>query len=276
MAEYSAAAPDPQLLRPSEVADQLGISGATLRRWSSRFSAFLDLADGGLESGSHRRYSANDVQALARIKQLLEQGWTYEQVAVELAQGFGDAAPVAAIDDQEEPELTGDTEPLTGLLESAPLSTADEKPSAGQLLAVESLSPAARFLRDTVQGMADNQQIILNSQQASRDLMGVMIQDNLNLKGEASSLRERMLEMERELAELRRRQADYRERMETRVHVLEDAVARMMASQVQPQAAPPPAARSSMPYPYEPPPTSQQPQQPQTERRGFWSRLIGG
>ncbi len=121
------------------------------------------------------------------------------------------------------------------------------------MLPVENLTPAARFLRDAVQGMADNQQIILNSQQASRDLMGVMIQDNLNLKGEASSLRERMLEMERELAELRRRQADYRERMETRVHVLEDAVARLMAGQVQ-AVPPPPAARSSMPYPYQPPP----------------------
>jgi len=143
------------------------------------------------------------------------------------------------------------------------------------LLPVENLTPAARFLRDAVQGMADNQQIILNNQQASRDLMGVMIQDNLNLKGEASSLRERMLELERELAELRRRQADYRERMEIRVHVLEDAVARLMASQA--QAAPPPAARSSMPYPYQPSsPTAQQPQQPPAERRGFWSRLIGG
>jgi len=66
------------------------------------------------------------------------------------------------------------------------------------------MTPAARFLRDTIQGMADAQQIILNGQQASRDLMGVMIQDNLNLKGEAGSLRERMLELERELAEQRR------------------------------------------------------------------------
>jgi hypothetical protein len=137
---------------------------------------------------------------------------------------------------------------------------------------VETLTPAARFLRDAVQGMADTQQIILNSQQASRDLMGVMIQDNLNLKSDASSLRERMLELERELAELRRRQADYRERMETRVHVLEDAVARLMAAQVQPV---PPPARPPMAYPYQPQ-AQQQPQPQQQERRSFWSRLIGG
>ena len=69
-------APDPQLLRPSEVADQLGISAATLRRWSSRFSDLLDLADGGQESGSHRRYTEHDLEMLASVKRLLEQGWT--------------------------------------------------------------------------------------------------------------------------------------------------------------------------------------------------------
>ncbi len=278
MAEYSAAAPDPQLLRPSEVADQLGISGATLRRWSSRFSAFLDLADGGQESGSHRRYSPSDVQTLARVKQLLEQGWTYEQVASELAQGLGGALPETADDDRIQAYGAESLEPLGDLLDNAPFAAAGDEPSAGQLQPVESLSPAGRFLRDTVQGMADTQQIILNSQQASRDLMGVMIQDNLNLKSEASSLRERMLELERELAELRRRQADYRERMETRVHVLEDAVARLMASQAAPQQpAAPPTARSPMPYPYQPPPTTApEPQQAPAERRSFWSRLIGG
>lgn len=273
MPEYGdSAAPDPQLLRPSEVADQLGISGATLRRWSSRFSAFLDLADGGQESGSHRRYSANDLQVLARIKQLLEQGWTYEQVAAQLADNGAAASPAA----DDVVELDREAAQYFAVSEDAPPSaTEGGRSDAGALLPVENLTPAARFLRDAVQGMADNQQIILNNQQASRDLMGVMIQDNLNLKGEASSLRERMLELERELAELRRRQADYRERMEIRVHVLEDAVARLMASQA--QAVPPPTARSSMPYPYEPsPPTAQQPQQPPAERRGFWSRLIGG
>jgi DNA-binding transcriptional MerR regulator len=275
MAERSADAPDPELLRPSEMADQLGISGPTLRRWSNRFSTFLDLAEGGQESGSHRRYTAHDLETLVRIKQLLEQGWTYEQVAVELTQGSDGVVP-AADEDQVEPVLAEDLQPRTSLPEDVAFVSPGGVSPAGQLLPAESLTPAARFLRDAVQGMADTQQIILNSQQASRDLMGVMIQDNLNLKGDASSLRERMLELERELAELRRRQADYRERMETRVHVLEDAVARLMAGQVPPQAASPPS-RASAPYPYQPQaPAPQQAQQPQPERRSFWSRLIGG
>ncbi len=254
-------ASDLALLRPAEVAEQLSISAATLRRWSSRFSPFLDLAEGDQESGSHRRYSAHDLETLARVKHLLEQGWTYEQVAGQLEQGAGEA--------QDAPEAW----PLdgNGAQDAFPgMESAETLPQeAGHLLPVEPMPPAARFLRDTIQGMADTQQIILNSQQASRDLMGVMIQDNLNLKGEAGSLRERMLELERELAEQRRRQADYRERMETRVRVLEDAVARLMAGQMAAPAAPPPAAGAPASMPY-------QPAAPQPERRGFWSRLIGG
>lgn len=259
-------APDPQLLRPSEVADQLGISAATLRRWSSRFSDLLDLADGGQESGSHRRYTEHDLETLASVKRLLEQGWTYEQVASQLAQVDG----VSAQDAAGQWEAVGDAVPQPEIDQAMPPDPGQGEPG-GQLLPVETLTPAARFLRDTIQGMADTQQIILNSQQASRDLMGVMIQDNLNLKGEASSLRERMLELERELAEQRRRQADYRERMETRVRVLEDAVARLMAGPAPAQPAPPPSAAAPAPYPYQP-----SAPQPQPERRSFWSRLIGG
>ena len=107
-------------------------------------------------------------------------------------------------------------------------------------LSADALSPAARFMRDTMQAVTGNQQIILNSQQASRDMLGVMIQDNLNLKSENTSLRERMLELERELAELHRHFVDTRERTEIRMRVLEDAIAKLMVGQ-------PPASRSGPP-----------------------------
>lgn len=234
-------------LSAAEAAELLEISLATLRRWTNRFSSFLQYDEGDA------LYSSADLDVLARAKALLEQGWTYEQVAKQLAEATetDGATRLDAVDDA----VLGD------LLDEETAPPALDM-TGGQLQPVDSLNPAARFVRDAIQGIADNQQIILNAQQASRSLLGVMVQDNLNLKNEATSLRDRMLELERELAEQRRRQADYRERMETRVHVLEDAVARLMAAQMQSPTPERPLGAQSM--------------QPSPERRSFWSRLIGG
>ena len=194
--------PTPAALRPAEVAERLGISAATLRRWSSRFGEFLELGEGGQDGGTHRRYSAGDVATLAHVQELLEQGWTYEQVADRLSQGPADVATSEPLGESVAAAASPDAEP--GLpSETAMVSTgALFDDNAG--LSEDALPPAARFLRDTMQAVTGNQQIILNSQQASRDMLGVMIQDNLNLKSENTSLRERMLELERELAELHR------------------------------------------------------------------------
>lgn len=259
-----------EILRPAEVAERLGVSAATLRRWSGRFGDYLDLRDGAQESGSHRRYTVHDVETLGQVKARLEQGWTYEQVAEELSRGSDEAAQGAEAEASlDEPAPYSGAEALAGnsQLELARAGLGESTGNAERLPA-EALPPAALFLRDAFQAVADTQQIILNSQQANRDMLGVMIQDNLNLKNENTGLRERMLELERELAELKRRQTDYRERMETRVRVLEDAVANLMANQQ------PAQARAGQP----PPPSAQyaSPSQPQPERRSFWSRLIGG
>lgn len=287
----------PTALRPAEVAERLGISAATLRRWSSRFGEFLELGEGGQDGGTHRRYSVADVATLARVQQLLEQGWTYEQVADRLSQGPVDSAPseaLAASAPDSEPNLS----PEMAMVSTATFFDANADLSA------DALSPAARFMRDTMQAVTGNQQIILNSQQANRDMLGVMIQDNLNLKGENTSLRERMLELERELAELHRHFVDTRERTEIRMRVLEDAIAKLMAGQPSvSRSGPPPAPRpgpspvpqsqqgyapQAMPSQSYPPPgypsqtmtPSPYPPQPYADqpppKRGFWSRLLGG
>ena len=243
----------PDLLAPAEAAELLEISVATLRRWAGRFEAFLDPASDPAPDAP--RYSDNDLETLAHIKRWLEEGWTYDQVTEKL----GSAAQSDAVTGESKAWHEAPTDAvLTDVVEDAG--------AAYGLQAVDALSPAARFVRDAIQGLTDTQQIILNSQQASRSLMGVMVQDNLNLKGEAASLRERMLELERELAEQRRRHADYRERMDTRVHVLEDAVARLMA-----RGAAPVGGLSAPAQPQQ-----SRPQAADGERRGFWARLIGG
>jgi DNA-binding transcriptional MerR regulator len=243
----------PTVLRPAEVAERLAISAATLRRWSSRFGEFLELSDGTQDGGSHRRYTENDLATLARVQQLLEQGWTYEQVADRLAHGSDPVErSVDAIADRQSAQPPGEATASfpadTAMVAAGPLL------DTGTGVSADVLPPAARFLHDTMQAVTSTQQIILNSQQASRDMLGVMIQDNLNLKGENTSLRERMLELERELAELQRHFADNRERTEIRMRVLEDAIAKLMTG------PPPPAARSGPPAGAQP--TSMPPSQP--------------
>jgi DNA-binding transcriptional MerR regulator len=252
-------------LRPAEVADALAVSPATLRRWSQRFEGYLQARDSSSD-GSHRRYTARDVDTLRQIKARLEAGWTYEQVAQQLdVEARSSDSPM--IDVLPDPTEVGEVGPSLSLSAESPQAMVAMAATDGRdALTSEGWPPAAQILRDALQAVSDNQLMLLNSQHANRDLMGVVIQDNLNLKDENTNLRDRMLELERELAEMRRRHTDFRERLETRVRVLEDAVATLMARQQAPSAN---FASSAPPSSYAPYPS-------QPERRGFWSRLLGG
>jgi hypothetical protein len=178
----------------------------------------------------------------------LEQGWTYEQVADRLRLEPADSGVDAAT---EEPAAHAAAPAEADRVTATAIVAANAMFQENADLATDELPPAARFLRDTMQTVASTQQVILNSQQASRDMLGVMIQDNLNLKGENTNLRERMLELERELAEIQRHFVDTRERTEIRMRVLEDAIAKLMAGQ-QASASRPPTSRPN-PTPQTPP-----------------------
>lgn len=234
----------------------LDVSPATLRRWSRRFEDHLQARDVGAD-GSHRRYTAQDLNTLSEIKTLLEQGWTYNQIAERL--------------NDEATTVEADAFPMVdvaaGPVPPEKASQSLVRPAA--LAPDEGWPPAAQFLRDAIKAVTDNQQVLLNTQYANRDMLGVMIQDNLNLKEENTDLRERMLYLERELAELRRRQGDLKERLETRVRVLEDAVSTLMARQQPPTPSAPPLSYTAPPVPQ---PYAGSP----SERRSFWSRLLGG
>ena len=157
-----ASAGQSNLYRPAEVAQLLGISAATLRRWSNRFADFLVLNDGTSEGGSHRRYTSDDVAVLQRVQELLDQGLTYEQVAEQLTQDLVSTEPDdsdAVIIDNAEESVAGEDNVQD---QELPLDSDEHLPA-------EVLPPAARFLQDAVKNLTDTQQIILNSQIASRE-----------------------------------------------------------------------------------------------------------
>lgn len=212
---------------PNEVANQLQISPSTLRRWSNEFADSLSDTAGRPESepGSriaHRRYTDEDLETLMTIKGLLAEGLTYIQVGKRL-EALRLRRPTAEAGDEEEaPQVTA----LAPSLHDSPFA------------------PAAAVLSDTLHTVADGQQLLLGSQQANRDLLTVVLQDNFGLKEENAKLRDRMLELERDLAEMRRLDAARREEMEDRLRQLEEqSRPREAHPQPKPRARPKPKRR---------------------------------
>lgn len=92
--------------RPKQVADQLGISPATLRLWSNKFESLLAPAAqrATTETGTsaQRRYSDHDVRFFTRAKQLLGEGKTYEEtLAILTDEGVPDPEILAGTPDDE-------------------------------------------------------------------------------------------------------------------------------------------------------------------------------
>jgi len=169
-----------------EVAAQLGISPSTLRAWTKRFAAFLSPDAANPPPRRRRRYTDEDMAVLMSIKSLRKQGFNYEQIAYRL-------------------EMLAKGEKEQALIEAA-----------------ASPSPAVTFLADALHSVASGQQLLLTSQQASRELLGVVLQDNFNLKEENARLRDRMLRLERDLFELRRESEARRIALEERLRKLEE------------------------------------------------------
>lgn len=197
---------EPRYRLPSEVAKQLQISPSTLRRWSNEFAEFLSdgagkpqPAEGG--QTAHRRYTDQDVESLLTIKGLLEEGLTYIQV--------GRRLEALQLRQQADP---GSDQAQASEVRALGPSLRDGSP----------IAPAIHVLADTLHTVADGQQVLLGSQQANRDLLTVVLQDNFSLKEENTKLRDRMLDLERDLAEIRRTDASRREALEARIHKLEE------------------------------------------------------
>jgi DNA-binding transcriptional MerR regulator len=194
---------------PNEMADQLQVSPSTLRRWSNEFADHLSDTAGqpSPTSGgqaSHRRYTDADLETLLAIKGLLTEGLTYTQVSKRL----------------EALRLRSDFIGLTGrAAEGEPGRETALSPSVRESAPI---APVVTVLADTLHTVAEGQQLLLGSQQANRDLLTVVLQDNFSLKEENTRLRDRMLELERNLAEMQRLEGVRRETLEARLLKFEE------------------------------------------------------
>jgi len=177
----------------AEVANHLQVTAETLRQWNQRFAQFL-VTD---VTGADPRYSTTDVAALTIVQKLLEQGYDDEAVSERLTPKRLEIAKV---------------EPVT------------LTPQQRHLLREEATALLPHVVSDMLSTIANSQQTVLNSQSTMREMVGVVVQDNFNLKDENRKLRDRMLEMERALAEYQRREETRKERMEGRMRALESTV----------------------------------------------------
>jgi len=68
------------MLTPKQVSETLTVASSTLRRWSKRFSKHLTPH----EPTKHREYNTSDLETLRKIRDLLEDGLTYDEIEPKL------------------------------------------------------------------------------------------------------------------------------------------------------------------------------------------------
>lgn len=213
---------------PQVVMAELDISAATLRRWSEEFTDHLSAEAGPTEGRRHRRYTEEDLVILKLVKDLMNDGLTYEQVRQQLAS----RTEVWAERVSRIPHDEFDAELIDG----------EEMAERGLMPTNGSDSAALDFITNTLSTLSDNQKSVLNSQAANRELLGVLIQDNFNLKEENNRLRERVLDVERNLAQIRHedewRRESLRQEMEAKLMQVQQMAAEALTVANTPQEPP--------------------------------------
>jgi DNA-binding transcriptional MerR regulator len=178
------------------VSTELDISAATLRRWSDEFNEFLTEEAG---SGNQRRYQDSDIATLSAIRDLMNEGLTSAQIRYQLSQREN-VTPVEPDSILYQTEAEDDLPPPLTLDDRV---EENSRHSGAAIIASNGAEAAVEFLNNTLATLSDSQKSILNSQAANRELLGVLLQDNFNLKDENNRLRDRILEVEREVAQNR-------------------------------------------------------------------------
>lgn len=199
----------PMYQPPQVVAKELDISPATLRRWSDEFADYLSSEATSANGRSHRRYTDSDRITLMTIKELMNNGLTYEQVRQQLANHY--RVPLEnSVPTPQGHTMYNSTEDDFGI-EYPDNEQPEQDEEKAVIVSNGNESPAIAFLTNTLTALSDTQKSILNSQAANRELLGVLIQDNFNLKEENNRLRERILEIERGVAKSRQEEEWRRE-----------------------------------------------------------------
>jgi len=68
------------MFTPAQISETLTIPTSTLRRWCKRFSNHLTPH----KPNTHRRYTTSDLETLRKIRDLLEDGLTYDEIEPKL------------------------------------------------------------------------------------------------------------------------------------------------------------------------------------------------
>lgn len=174
-------------MRIGQLAVDLDISPTTVRRWTERYSDFL--SD---EAINEREYTERDIGILRVVQTLRDQDVGHAEIEKQLR------------------EMPSEEE------ESTSLAYTDSAVIDG----VEDGSTAAAITQ-LLRHLDDTQQSVLNTQLANRDLLGIVVQDNFNLKEENARLRKRLRTLEHEVSRLKESDWSHRLSVEERLTELQ-------------------------------------------------------
>jgi len=131
------------LLKPTQLADLLGVSEPTIRRWCLRFPEFLS-PQATPTHGSRRRLTEEDVLVLRRVKALVDTGLSLDAIEIRLRQEPAEPLP----DLPELPTVASQTRDPWTALDDALRQIADQNQRIAQLEGrLERLSQEVETLR---------------------------------------------------------------------------------------------------------------------------------
>ncbi len=212
----------------AEVAALLQVTPEKLRELCLTYTPFL----GVQATASDARYSHADLATLITVQTLQGTGQDSVQIAQQLV-AKSVPGPVSDTNPQAVAPQWSTANPAPVPVTAAQAAFAQQPQPEHALVAHRSgevgevHTVQTQALNAMLHTVASSQQSMLNVQESAKEMLGVVVQDNFNLKHENRKLRERMLELERAMAEYQRREETRKERLEGRLRALEGTLGAM-------------------------------------------------